>query len=415
MLREWIAVLLCALMFAGSTGCRAEGPGKRDGWEERTAEEAAHMLGLTAEQRQEDFAYLERELRDSYPCWGILEREGIDYDAIFEEYREMVANEDSDVSLYVAVNSALYRLGGAGHLSLLQPEWYEEFKEAYAETEDRTQWYQAMDAPASREGYPRLSEMVQAAFPEETDSAEGMGTSSSENITSLIIEEGKIAYLKIDSFMGTYDVDRKRVIAFLNEVRGYDHLILDISQNSGGSDYYWRDLLVAQLANETLSSTNYALVRNSENTAKYLQEAFGEDGLRPIAELPALPRLEARDREIATHFLENTLTVEPAGDGFHGKIWLLVGNLVYSSAEAFTVFCRDTGFATIVGTATGGDGIGIDPVFIRLPNSGILARYSPLFGLNPDGSSNEEYGTTPDILSPDGEEPLVTALRAIRA
>jgi len=327
----------------------------------------------------------------------------------------MVANEDSDVSLYVAVNSALYRLGGAGHLSILQPEWYEEFKEAYAETEDRTRWYQAMDAPASREGYPRLSEMVQAAFPEETDSAEGMGTSSSENITSLIIEEGKIAYLKIDSFMGTYDVDRERVIAFLDEVRGYDHLILDISQNSGGSDDYWRDLLVEQLANETLSSTNYALVRNSENTAKYLQEAFGEDGLRPIAELPALPQLEARDREIATHFLENTLTIEPTGDGFHGKIWLLVGNLVYSSAEAFTVFCRDTGFATIVGTATGGDGIGIDPIFIRLPNSGILVRYSPLFGLNPDGSSNEEYGTTPDILSPDGEEPLVTALRAIRA
>ncbi len=101
--------------------------------------------------------------------------------------------------------------------------------------------------------------------------------------------------------------------------------------------------------------------------------------------------------------------------GFDGKVWLLVSNQVYSAAEAFTVFCKDTGFATIVGTETGGDGIGIDPVYFMLPNSGLLIRYSPLFGLNPDGSSNEEYGSTPDIISPEGETALVTVLRAIRA
>ncbi len=106
--------------------------------------------------------------------------------------------------------------------------------------------------------------------------------------------------------------------------------------------------------------------------------------------------------------------MEPTGGGFAGKIWLLVDEYVYSSSEAFTVFCKDTGFATIVGSPTGGDGIGIDPVFLVLPNSGLIVRYSALFGLNPDGSSNEEFGTTPDLLSPAGEPPLVTALRAIR-
>lgn len=132
-------------------------------------------------------------------------------------------------------------------------------------------------------------------------------------------------------------------------------------------------------------------------------------------EQPALPNLAAGDKALATHFLENTLTVEPSGAGFGGQIWLLVSDSVYSSAEAFTVFCKDTGFAAIVGTPTGGDGIGIDPVYLALPHSGILVRFSALFGLNPDGSGNEEYGTTPDLLSPAGENPLVTALRAIRA
>ena len=68
-----------------------------------------------------------------------------------------------------------------------------------------------------------------------------------------------------------------------------------------------------------------------------------------------------------------------------------------------------------MGTQTGGDGIGaLDPVMLRLPNSGILVQYTMMYGLNPDGSGSEETGTTPDVLSPAGEPALVTALRAIR-
>ena len=55
-------------------------------------------------------------------------------------------------------------------------------------------------------------------------------------------------------------------------------------------------------------------------------------------------------------------------------------------------------------------GIGaLDPVFLQLPNSGILVQFTMMFGLNGDGSSSEETGTTPDILSPAGEPALVTA------
>lgn len=41
-------------------------------------------------------------------------------------------------------------------------------------------------------------------------------------------------------------------------------------------------------------------------------------------------------------------------------------------------------------------------------------QFTMMFGLNGDGSSSEETGTTPDILSPAGEPALVTALRAMR-
>ena len=65
---------------------------------------------------------------------------------------------------------------------------------------------------------------------------------------------------------------------------------------------------------------------------------------------------------------------------------------------------------------TGGDGIGaLDPIFLRLPNSGFLVQFTMMFGLNADGSSSEEAGTTPDVRSPAGEPPLITALRAALA
>ena len=41
----------------------------------------------------------------------------------------------------------------------------------------------------------------------------------------------------------------------------------------------------------------------------------------------------------------------------------------------------------------------MDPVYLQLPNSGILIQYTVPFGLNSDGSSNEEMGTTPDLVS----------------
>ena len=63
---------------------------------------------------------------------------------------------------------------------------------------------------------------------------------------------------------------------------------------------------------------------------------------------------------------------------------------------------------------TGGDGIGTDPIPVVLPNSGLIVRFSPIYGVTQEGLGSEEYGTTPDIVSPEGETPLETCLRAIR-
>lgn len=93
---------------------------------------------------------------------------------------------------------------------------------------------------------------------------------------------------------------------------------------------------------------------------------------------------------------------------------MLVDDAVYSASEAFASFCKATGFATLVGTTTGGDGVGIDPMVVVLPHSGICLRFSSSLGLNPDGSGNEEFGTVPDVVCEPGEDALEKCLEMAR-
>ncbi|MNC71025.1 hypothetical protein D3C75_1218980 [compost metagenome] len=61
------------------------------------------------------------------------------------------------------------------------------------------------------------------------------------------------------------------------------------------------------------------------------------------------------------------------------------------------VFAKSSGFATVVGERTGGDGLGIEPILAVLPNSKVVFSFSLEMGLVADGSCNEEVKTTPDI------------------
>lgn len=388
---------------------------------EETGSATDHLLGLTQEQRLEDYDYLVKTLGNSYLCMGVRDRdnpEDLSAD-IFQEYRELIRDSDSDEMFYSAVYSTLFRLGTYGHLWVVEPDAYQSYCQSYAAVPDREHWREVLTDPVTVQGYERLQALLDAmggtdpaAAPDSSDSA--------ANLHSLILPGGDVGYVKIDSFPAeyedAYEADQAALWDFYRQAADCTDLVIDLTDNSGGSEVYWQQLLAAPLTDRPLSCTNYALLADSANNHPYIQEAFSPEELHPISELPDLPRLERDGIQAATHFVESTLSVEPAAERapFHGRIWVLVGPAVYSASESFAVFCQETGFATLVGSPTGGDGIGaLDPIFLQLPNSGILVQFTMMFGLNPDGSSSEEAGTTPDILSPAGEPALVTALRAM--
>ena len=90
------AVLPCLLAGCGALG----GP-------ESEVPSMDHLLGLTQEQRLEDYDYLVQTLGDSYLCMGVRDRDNPEDPsaAIFQAYREMIQESDSDEVFYSAVYS----------------------------------------------------------------------------------------------------------------------------------------------------------------------------------------------------------------------------------------------------------------------------------------------------------------------
>jgi C-terminal processing protease CtpA/Prc len=210
-----------------------------------------------------------------------------------------------------------------------------------------------------------------------------------------IIEENKVAYLKVKSMSNrTITNDHTLIMEFFKSIKDYPYLIIDIRGNGGGTDNYWKNNIVAPLIIRKTSSINAMAYRGG-----YIKPFLRSRGImtKPISELPE--QFKSEYTSAMESFITAPTSVNPENSvGFKGKIFLLVDNAVYSSSESFAAFCKGTGFAEIVGTNTGGDGIGIDPCVMALPNSGLVVRFSLDMGINGDGTVNEQAHTKPDIF-----------------
>lgn len=214
-----------------------------------------------------------------------------------------------------------------------------------------------------------------------------------------IIEKDKLAYIKVGSFSSFYvDKDRAGIYKFFEEVKDYSNLVIDIRGNGGGSENYYTQNLVPPLIDKKLEASYYMVFRDGEYIKPFLMSRgiFG----KPIHAIPEGLKYPAEIESGFSSFVTSFKEVSPRNPvGFKGKIYLLVDDYVYSSAESLAAFAKATGFATIVGTRTGGDGIGIDPGIFALPNSGLIVRFPLEMGLNPDGTSSEEIRTDPDVYA----------------
>lgn len=215
--------------------------------------------------------------------------------------------------------------------------------------------------------------------------------------------EREAAYLRISSFntvdMLNYETE---VQNFLQSLPTDTALVLDIRGNGGGAIDYWYRRLVPMLTDRRLSQKYYLLYRDGDfqqsfmNDMKgYLKEEYSGDISDLLSmDMPNLPSETQSDfRRYFT--IRNYISPNP---NFHlkGRIFLLVDNGVYSAAEMFASFAKDSGMATLIGTSTSG-GMGSGPILVALPHSGYLIRFPQDLVVSNDGTPNDEFGTTPDV------------------
>lgn len=360
------------------------------------SQETITAASLSTDEKLEDFEYLYKIISENYPFLKVNERvNGIDWLEEKENFKRGIESASTDEVFERRIKVIVEKLNN-GHTHVVRRDAFERYYDVYANSKGsktyNRPWAKVFKNKTVLSWYG-LYESDSGKI--ETKSFYDPDTPA---FKSDIIVPDKVAYLKINQMNNArVEKDGLEIRKFYNEIKDYEKLIIDIRNNGGGSDRYWMKNVVNPLAKEKLSVSNYIFTRGS-----YGKPFYRARGMRQKS-IDKLDRdiLEGFAEEIKTDFDSyhiGTRTISPVSPiDFNGEIYLLVNRGVYSSSESFASFCKESGFATLVGTTTGGDGIGIDPLFFSLPNSGIVIRFSSLLALNGDGTINEEVQTTPNI------------------
>lgn len=364
-------------------------------------EEVSNKKELTEKEKLEDFEYMYTILKDNYPYFEVNKRQnGVDWLSKKGEYIDRIKVSIDDESFFNTLQIILSEFNN-GHVYMLEKKFYSRAKEVYNKDSDSYEaWLKQLNNPKAIKRYE--------AEEGQKDKSSGTSNSSSshivsDNIKASILEKDKTAYLAIRSFNSFYiEEDMKIIKPFLQDIKGYKALIIDIRGNGGGATSYWSDNIVPMLINGPLDYSYYMAYRGGSFVEDFVKSKYGldYDDFKPISNVKEenLKKLPPEVSESFKYYAKNTITLEPNNPiGFNGKVYLLIDDRVFSSSEAFAVFAKSTGFATLVGERTGGDGIGDDPAICTLPNSGYCFKFTKEMGINPDGTCNFEYKTEPDI------------------
>lgn len=401
----------------------------------------ANMI-LTKEQMLQDYDAMWNAMEENYPFFGVIDRrtgKPDSYKIIIKNYRgqieDMTLQGDEAMWEYIGIiANSLYEVTDDPHVSIINSNHYrsdlEMYKEIVKEMPEQQPWLDALSSPESASLYEYYDYLIQKLVMQEQGGEQQSESVSEEdaqtqweeelnrlketNLTTEILEEGKTAYIKVASFDNAFmERDIPRIHAFIEEVKDYENLIIDIAENGGGSSIYWEEAFVRPNLAESAFESYVRLMKDTELTQRfygsyYKNSTLTTDVVKSSPRFTALPTKDLTDLTLAR---ELASTTEPASGEklFPGKIWVLTGPSVYSTAENFVLFCKSTGFATLVGKTTGGGNTG-GPILYELPVSHILIQFDAEYCLNPDGSCSQETGTVPDI---DAEDALPETLNRI--
>lgn len=343
---------------------------------------------LSEEEKVDDFKYVYKVIKTGYPYLDVNKRlNHIDWLENEDKYIKIIKNTKSDEEFIEKMSSILSELNNKHTELINNKSRYELFKKSYS----NNNWYNFFNDKKVVDRYDSINTKIK--IPNDI-------FVKKELILKDIIK-GKAGYMYLPAMSpknGSIEKDLKMIEDYINTLEKHQTLIIDIRGNSGGSDRYWKGI-VSKLIKNDIKIEGYRLYRNNNEIVENYTNARNMK-LEPIKNLPVGVKKNAPKETLKnfSEFEKTSYIVNTNNDlKFQGNIYLLIDEKVYSSSESFSMFCKESGFATLVGETTGGDGGGIDPVLFELKNSGLIVRMSSCMYLNKDGMCDEEFKTIPDF------------------
>lgn len=356
---------------------------------------------LTTEEKIEDFETLYEIIKDNYAFLDVNKRlNGIDWLENKSIYYNKIFNTTSDEEFYKQLESILGDLNNR-HTCMMNRETVLNCGIIYKSCKDNGYWQGMLFDELCKPEVLKRYQLKHEDYENGNETYYG-GNYSINNLSVNDIIEGKIASITIPSMISYYLIskDEKILKDYLEKIKEYQALIIDIRGNGGGDSSYFTNFFYPLIIPETMKSDCYLFYKNGSYVQKCIDlnikigNTYQLVKEMDLSKIPKLPDEVAKD---FTYCNESSIIINPAKDGvnYQGNVYLLVDEKVYSSAEMMAIFSKDSGFATLIGETTGGDGLGSDPIIAALPNSGYVFKFSAVYGTSMDGSCNEEMKTQP--------------------
>ena len=363
---------------------------------------------LSNEEYIEDFDYAYGILESYYPFFEVNKiANNVDWLGNRQEYKNLISKCNTDEEFYEAMVLILAELNN-GHTHLLDPNYGLDNYVLYKMTLPRFDWrvdmvkiFEKPNVQArhniTNERINHMVEHMESYIPDD---------SSPKNIVLADIAPDKVAYIAIkqmitpDLNIPSFKEEHDLIKNYLEEVKDYSALIIDIRENGGGNSAYWSHFLMPLIVDRSYSQDNYSFVKDGPLLNRFKrQSGFKELTNDKISDFDFPQNTNSMIKDFS-YYMNGKIDVVPSKDSinFQGNLYLLVDKYVYSSSEKLASFAKESEMAILVGERTGGDGIGSDPMLIDLPNTGHILRFSKELGITEQGSINELDQTEPDIF-----------------